>query len=626
MSFNPPGPFSSHSVITFIISSHPHTDINLAYKNKDQSTTQYSLAFHDSHLSVNIDVAKFDRALAVFISTFDWLCKAVRRPQHLPSQQGFLVSSSSCRKSKLEEERTPETGFKSSKSEIHLSFTLLAEPLQELEHNCWQQLFRSCFVVEEEGLFEHLGPLGKGLEMSFDLMVSLAATEYPVKVNGGVVLVGYHTVLIPTQLEADYVQFHLAVDNEQQINPFKLSYGRRVLVTDYAPFKTMRCFVGWCEIAHIKLGTQGLPATVRYSRAQEIRKTLHLTGISAAFQVFSASPIQAGVNGQATFSFASHHLSFKPASVYSKMLLDASKQVVLISDITARRSWLVPKLSLILHMAHAWIIENSLAQSTLSNPVPFADPHDDGIAVIRTLDSCGNIAVCGQGDDSFRLRSLFLGLNINLLATVSLNKKSTSRCLYGFEFMDIVTEPGRGGFMKKIRINTNQSWLALANLADAVVICAGLGEAMVPAEGGSRRNTKCNILPAGQDYLAAHVSCLAYLAKRAGGELASILDSSRVALSRGRFWNISGEPFETCTHDKHSIETCWNRAGILQKVCQNNVLHSMLHIPEETRVSCSRRLCLNGAVVFGDSTSPRTLKGKLEQRDVFHSDYETLRT
>lgn len=150
--------------------------------------------------------------------------------------------------------------------------------------------------------------------------------------------------------------------------------------------------------------------------------------------------------------FLSHRLTFSPASVYSKMLFDGSKQVVLISNVTARHSSLVPKLSLILHMARAWVIENGIPESTPSDPIPFADPHDDGIAVIKALECHGDIAVCGHGFDSFRLLSLLLGLNINLLASVSLSERSKRKALYGFEFMDIVSEPGRGAFMKKIKI------------------------------------------------------------------------------------------------------------------------------------------------------------------------------
>lgn len=574
------------------------TDINLAYKTTQQSKTEYALTAHDSYLSVNINNAVLDHELDVVISALDWLCKAFRIPQHLPLQRGCLVSSSCCRISYLET-KNATIGYDSSKSGICLDFSLSTEPMQELEHNCWQQLFHSCFVLEEKELSRYHGTVGKGLEMSFDLMVSLAATEYPVIVKDTVFLTGYRTVLVPTQLEADYVQFHLEVNERQQINPFNLKSGERAPVTDYTQFKSKRCFVGWCETAQITLGTQRLPLTVRYSGAQEQRRTLHMTGVSAGGHIGSAAPIQAGVSGQATFSFISHHLAFSPASEYSKMLFDVSKQVVLISDVTARRSWLVSKLSLILHMAHAWVIDNGIAQDTSSDPIPFADPHDDGIAVRQALECHGDTAVCGHGNDLFRLRSLLLGLSINLLATVNLTERSRHNSLYGFEFMDIVSEPGRGAFMKRVKVGTDQSWLPLANLADAVIICSDIGEAITPAEGDSRKNSMCNALPPGRDYLAAHLSCLVSLARRAGRELVLPLQDPRIALSREKFWTIIGEPFEACTHGVQSTDTCWTRGHILQEISQTNFLPSLFKL-ERNPSPCPQKFCLNGAVVFGE--------------------------
>lgn len=574
------------------------TDINIAYKNTNQSKTEYALTAHDSYLSVNINNAELDHELAVFISALDWLCKAVRVPQHLPLQRGCLVSSSCCCISYLET-KNATIGYDSSNSGICLAFSLSTEPIQELKHNCWQQLFRSCFVLEENGLSKHHEPVGKGLAMSFDLMVSLAAIEYPVIVKDTVLLTGYSTVLVPTRLEADYVQFHLEVDEKQQINPFGLKSGQRALVTDYTQFKSKRCFVGWCETAHITLGTKQLPMTVRHSGAREKRRTLHKTGVSAGGQIVFPAPIQAGFGAQKNFSFRSHRLTFSPASIFSKMLYDVSNQVILIADVTARRSWLVPKLSLILHMAHAWVIEKGIAQSTPSYPIPFADPHEDGVALIQALERHGDTAICGYGSDSFRLRSLFLGLNINLLATVSLTERSKRKSLYGFEFMEVVSEPGRGAFMKEIKIETDQSWLPLANLADAVIICSEIGEAITPAEGDSRRNSTCNALPSGRDYLAAHLSCLTYLARCAGRELVAPLQDSRIALSRKLFWSIIGEPFEACTHGVQSTDTCWSRGYILQEISQTNILHSLLFKLERNPSTCPQKFCLHGAVVFG---------------------------
>jgi hypothetical protein len=559
------------------------------YEKWDHSRIVYSLILHNSDLLVGIDNTVCGHQLGLFISASDWLCRAIQTPQ-----QGFLVSLSSCRVSQLDPKGKSVARRDPSEPGLCLSFSLFSEPLQGIQNNCWQKLFRSCFVLEEEDVFECLEPVGKGLEMSFDVMVCLAAAEYPVAIEGGLVLVGYHTVLAPTHIDKNYVQFHLEVNDEQQINPFDLDYGRRVQVLDYMQFKSMRCFVGWCESAQIKLGTEGLRDPVKYSGAQEKEKTLRFNGFSLGFQLVSASPIQAGVNGQANFSFSSHRLPFTPASDYSKMLCDTSKDVVLISDITARRSWLVSKLSLILHLAHAWVTEHGS-----SDPIPFAEPHHDGSVVAEALENKGDIVVRRQGNDSFKLHSLLLGFSINLLESVNRRAKSKGKSLYGFEFMDIVTEPGRGAFMKEIKIKTSQSWLAL-NLVDAVIVCSDLGEAIAPAEDDCRKNPNCNALPTGQDYLAAHLVCLDRLVSRAGGRLASLPQPSRATLSQGISWNISGEPFDKCTHENHSKETCWNKLSIFQKLCQDSFLRPMHSTQDQIGSPSSRGFGLKGAVVFGD--------------------------
>ncbi|KAF2179740.1 hypothetical protein K469DRAFT_798170 [Zopfia rhizophila CBS 207.26] len=444
---------------------------------------------------------------------------------------------------------------------------------------------------------------GKGLEMSLDLMMSLAGVEYPVIVNGGMVFVGYNTVLVPTEIHEDYVQFHVYINAHQQINPFTLEYGPRVLCTDCTAFQSKRCFLGWCEVAHIKLGTQALPATVKYSPASEKPKTLHLTGISTGFRAASAFPLQAGINGQATFSFLSYRLYFTPTSSYSKMLWDASKQVTLVCDVTAQRSWLVPKLSLLIHMAHIWFKENSLLKDGILDPIPFAEPHDNGKLLVEVFQGHGDAVICGCDNDALRLRSLLLGFNINLLATVNLTERCTSKHLYGFEFMDVVLEPGKGAVMKKTKIKKSGNWLALANLADAIIFCSDLGEAMAPADVSSRKNSCCNSLPLGNDYLAAHVSCLDELANRSGRQQLAAHLSSRIVLSQRNSWNISGDPFGACSHDSSSTDTCWNRVNMLQKVCGKDFFQDRIGKPKRNESATSTKLSLKGAVVFGEASS-----------------------
>jgi hypothetical protein len=541
------------------------------------------------------------------ISTLDWLCRAIRSPSQDPSSDRFNVSVSSCQVSLWNHNYSSRTGEEFSSSHVSLAFTLLSEPLPELQHNCWQKLFQSCFVLDDEGN-EHGDDEdnkqnefnGRGLELSFDLMTTLAAVEYPTTVHGGVVLVGYHTALIPVRVKYNYVQFHLKVSKDRQINPFELDCSPNLQDLDWDRFKSKRCFVGWCDSALINLGTSRLPPTVTYSGARTKEKSLQLSGVSTGFQFVSASPIQAGVNGQANFTFLSHRLHFRPASEYTKMLYDTAKDVVLISDVHHRRSWLVPKLSLMLHMAHVWFAENSGRSDISINPIPFAEPHDDESTVIRALEGQGDLAVCGQGNDSFKLRSLLLGLSINLLASVHHKAESTSKIIYGFEFMDIILEPGRGTPMKEVKIETSPSWLVLANLADAVIICSKLGEAIAPAQGCCRSNEQCNTVPCGQDYLAAHLSCLDRFRSRAGKEWFALDEPNPGPLYQRKIhWRVSGNPFEACGHKVHSRDTCWRGANRLQNFDRKFVLLSKTSKEDHSGTTGTRKLGIKGAVVFG---------------------------
>lgn len=93
-------------------------------------------------------------------------------------------------------------------------------------------------------------------------------------------------------------------------------------------------------------------------------------------------------------------------------------------------------------------------QSTLLDPVTFLIPVMLESPSHKLLERYGRIAICGHGDDSFRTRSLLLGLNLNLLATVSLTEATKRKSFYDFDFMDVVSEPERWAFMKKIKTET----------------------------------------------------------------------------------------------------------------------------------------------------------------------------
>ncbi|OCL05268.1 hypothetical protein AOQ84DRAFT_299284 [Glonium stellatum] len=321
-----------------------------------------------------------------------------------------------------------------------------------------------------------------------------------------------------------------------------------------------------------------------------------MNGISAGFQALSAGPAQVGLTGAANFVFVSHRLSFTPSSVYSKMLRNASKQLAIVNDFEARRSWLVPRISLLLHMAHASVREHTPEHllDTLIDPIPFCDPHYDASSVVEALDGHGDVVVWGQGQDSLRLRTLLLGLNINLLKAMEITEASSGNSLFGFEFMDIVTEPGRGTEMRAMSVmRSGRNWLHLSRLVDTIVFCAGLGEAIAPVE---RKPATCNSLPIGHDYLAAPMSCISHLTKRCGGDLSLPVQSCRVMLSQDRCWTVTGDLFRNCKHDDRSKTNCWEEKDILQNVRKASSGQNL-------QPAFRPRLPSAGVVVFGQKAA-----------------------
>lgn len=537
------------------------------------------------------------------LETLVWLCEAIRLPKP-PSSLG--VSTSSCQVECSFVEFSALYAGKQSKcadasapsSSLKLCFKLQALSHNlTLKENCWLSLFDSGVIArrsrpeisesEEQNCFH-------GLEVPFDLMVQLAGVETPVLIDGGFILVGYQTALVPTRMACSSIQWHLETASKSQLNPFRLQSTQSdwVKISDWRTFKDLRCFIGWCRSAHINLGTSILTDQVAWSKEPSHRRTLHWSGINVGAQAVTASPLQMGLLGQMTFTFVHNKIRFPSSTVFSKMLKDTSREVAIVVDCSDRRAWLVPKLSLLLHMSHIWIRRHEINP----NPIPYADAHYAGGSVEQTLKDCGDIALLGEGEDCLKLRQLLLGLNINLIESRRQTENANRRKLFAFEFMDVICEPPQGGLMKQVlTVPEGRSWHGLLGLVDAVVLCAGLGHAITAAKGENGNCTKCNTLPADSYYLAASLSSLNELIVRQGYVLACA-QNGEITISNDHYWKISGDPFEDCTHDDNGSETCWCKIDLFQQVVQRPIFTLL---KERGQVRTFPNLPLQGAVVFG---------------------------
>lgn len=340
--------------------------------------------------------------------------------------------------------------------------------------------------------------------MSFDLMISLAAAEFQLIVAGSVVFIGFRAVLFLMAVHDDSTQFHLLTTNDGQINPYTLEYGNRMLTKDATQFKTMRC-----TKAQVNLGTERLPTSIKYSGGADKGKPIALDSHSATVQAGASAPLSAILGLQSTSKYVSHRLQFTPSSNYLKLLQDTAKEVAMVYDARQRRCWLVPKLSLLLHMSPTYA---SHCIGVPNGRVPLVAPHTNALDLVRSLESLGEIPILGDGRDAFLFRQLMLRLNTNLLRTVALVPEAGGRKLYGFEFMGIVTEPGRGSCMKELKVElAGKYWIDIAKVVDAIVFGGDLGDAITAAEGASTRSRQCNKVPHGFDYLTMTICCLKQL-------------------------------------------------------------------------------------------------------------------
>ncbi len=526
------------------------------------------------------------------IEALDWLCRTLRST----TPENLVLSEATY---SLELQAIRESDDASQKYFFTPCVELKTSPLPHSKHSCWQQLFRCCTVTNSGCIGTH--SFGQGLEISFDSMISLAAIEFCLNIRDeftkkeGLVLIGYQTILFPTAVEKNCAQFHLITTKEGQINPYILDLGERVLTTDVAQFQKMKCFLGWCDTAQINLGTRHLPATVKWSGGQTRGKSLHLEGYSLLAQIGASAPLSAVVQVQADFKYAYHHQQFTPLGNYSKLLHDTARELIVVYDATQRRSWLVPKLSLLLHMSRAYVLR---CKDVPEDRVPYVEPHVDAAEVIQPLIPLGNTVVYGEQGHEFLFHQLLLGLNINLLKTTASKSNSSGKSLFGFDFMDIVTEPGRGTCMKELKLlQSGKFWTKIANVVDAVVVCSELGEAIVAADTSNKANAECNKLPKDLDYLATTLPCLVRLAEREGVDLKTA-QLHNVKIAEKTLWSLTGNPFQVCQHN--SSETCWEQSDLVQQLVSEDSTRIRLFLNTQKKALPQvPGLPLSGAVVFG---------------------------
>lgn len=275
----------------------------------------------------------------------------------------------------------------------------------------------------------------------------------------------------------------------------------------------------------------------------------------------------------------------------------------MVIDAESKQAWLVPMLSLVLHLCHRYYQEFK-ADNIVEGPVPFAKPSHNGSAEARrVLESSGDIPVLisntAGSTDGETLRQLFLRINTNLLNATETRERPSGGKIFASELMDMVVQPGCGSPLKEIEVSgCIGSWEALLEAVDVVGVCANIGQAIQPAVQGSTVSSACEccLLPCDEYLLAAHTHCLEELSQRVGHSIRK--PSNGVCkLGERAFWKAGNSIWTKCPASSH--QSIWANVSIndavLQRVSNKGKEKSSMRVS----IAPEHNISNTGVVVFG---------------------------
>ncbi|KAK7985657.1 hypothetical protein PG988_003279 [Apiospora saccharicola] len=400
---------------------------------------------------------------------------------------------------------------------------MMLSPEKYGSSSCWTQLFDPGMVVWHP----IQRPWGEGLGMSFELLCHLtAARDYLWVSDRG------ESHEIGASEATSKAQDDDKVDDEGIIyhSNLQTTKGRWLKINDLAGIRHTKAFLGWCKDAEILLWTDQLNNKLGWSDTLQKSKTLRLTGMSAGVSGGLAaavtSPLTLSTNVGATMTFVNTTQHFKAPKKYAEALLGESRKSALIIDHSAKRAFLVPKLSLALHLCR--IVALEAYQPPDVEDFPTASPSIDGSRAAHSVfeQNKDKIVIGKDGwGNALTLEELFLRVNKAMSSSANDSEPPRRLTLHGpmvpaREARGCMDEPDGGTGLSMVQDWGLLPWVRIAELADLRFVCSNLGSAIRPAMPVGHIGCECCDIPCGRYLLGAHLWCLERLLYKLGPDSA----------------------------------------------------------------------------------------------------------
>ncbi|KAH8671855.1 hypothetical protein BGZ60DRAFT_514571 [Tricladium varicosporioides] len=452
-----------------------------------------------------------------FISALSWLCAAVR---YSPYTQ---VGLSSITINAIQKGKMPENMIGIYVSEL--------EPLP-VGQTCWHSIFPHCVIAKDFPISERVD--GKGLEVSFQDMVLMSRSLSFVEFDGGLIIEGLNSLLIPIQeLEEDQaLQWHFEIRKTELSRRNRSVRSILQALGDSSWYKELdrgalaarRCFLGWVEDSLIMMGSKKhANAPIRWSQAQASPRTRYVHSPNFTIGTSGAGFFTAEVQLTRTSVSVPSHLTMPVNKDIYDTLSDDGGMHVFVHDTGNKTTWCLPQACVVLHILHALVKSRKyqLFKGGDLRSLPYVElgsvNGEEALSILREVLA---FTVVKQGlERNKSLETLAVTVKqvwqfINTIRTgldgamIEFSKLGLGppKLLHGVEFLSVMKLADR---LEIREVPINAAWTHLTSEDTAVIFCSGMRQPIVPKSLDNLCD-KWREVPAGQQYLVATAFALQY--------------------------------------------------------------------------------------------------------------------
>jgi hypothetical protein len=436
---------------------------------------------------VNMMVDASYKVHTELMSALSWVCAAIR---YSPRTEIMLGSTSI-------------QAIKSTNQTRIASFRV--DKLESLQSQpaCWHSLFPHSVIAKGFPI----GPRkhGQGLDISFADMVLMSRSLTFIKYDGGLVVEGLGSLLIPIKIlqDDDALQWHY----ESKRLP---GSGERRSVSDI--FSSMpnlewykkleedqltskRCFLGWVDKASIVMGTgDHVNFDIVRSGAAFIPKSRTVGSNSITLGTSSTGFVTfTGTRSWKKESTPSS-LTFSNDRDIEEALADDFRVPITVYDDSTKIAWCLPQASVCLHLVHSLLGQRDCQVSDQGRTVTLASEATGSTTasgaketLMRSLGFDVRIRSLGERSQSKPLSRTIAQVWLRLNKFRDGLKKAIGQLqdagfhppenLIGVEFADVSEMSCSEVDIKKLKLN--QPWVHFVHQS-AVLFCGGLGQPIIP--------------------------------------------------------------------------------------------------------------------------------------------------